>query len=120
MCNCIFFDFNLRGIAPRERYADRKFRRPDGRPDLLDLLDLYQVLHFTDHTQYLRSSFDLLGGMHLLKTKSLQGQLLTLGPVDAALDLRDFDLCHNNLFEPPSPPVSRLADRSSLSVKNFL
>jgi hypothetical protein len=55
----------------------------------------YQVFHFTDHTQYLRSSFHLFGGMHLIETKSFQGKFLTLGPVDAALYLRDFNLCHS-------------------------
>ena len=56
------------------------------------------MLHLTDHTQYLRSSFHLFGGMHLLETKGLQGQFLTLGPVDATLDLCDSDLCHDWYF----------------------
>ena len=83
----------------RPSRADHKARLNN----LLYRFYFHQVLHSTDHTQYLRSGFYLFGSMHLLQTERLQGQFLTLRPVDTALDLCDLDLCHDNLFAPPLP-----------------
>jgi len=72
---------------------------------LLNFLNLYQVLHLTDHTQYLRSGFHFLGSVKLVETQRFQGQFLTLRPVDAALDLCYLDLCHSLIGLDKSYPL---------------
>ena len=110
MCNCIVVDFRLTGNRPSRAFKiGLRPANPWFALLLLYFLYLHQVLHFADHTQDLRSSFDFFGSMHLLEAKGLESQLLTLGTVDATLDLRDSDLCHENLFEPLRSPVTRLA-----------
>jgi len=102
----------VRNLRSRSVMADGPMVRPEiglAGQRLLNFLNLYQVLHLTDHTQYLRSGFHFLGSVQLVETQRFQGQFLTLRPVNAALDLCYLDLCHSlNWFG------------YLLSVENFL
>ena len=65
-----------------------------GMSELSDLFNLNKMFHLANHSQNLGSGFYFNSSIHLPETKSFHCALLTLGPVDSAFYLRDFDLFH--------------------------
>jgi hypothetical protein len=88
------FDFYLSDLLPFHGLQAQFGESPLACEKLLYFLYFHQVFHRADHTQDLRSRFHLFGGIHLFQAQCQQRQLLTLRSVDAALNLRDLDLCH--------------------------
>src|SRR3569833_3127442 len=61
---------------------------------ILDIFYSYQVIYFTYHTYNSRCCLNFHTVVNFTEAQSLYGFLLALGPVDHALDLCYFDLCH--------------------------
>lgn len=62
----------------------------------LFFLHFDQVGHFTHHAENLRRGFVLHRVVHFFDAQSLNRQLLTLGAVDGAAHLSDYNLSHRD------------------------
>jgi len=64
----------------------------------LNFFDLHEVTHGSDHAQDLRSRIVFDRIVQFLNSEGLNRGLLTLGTVDRAAHLGDFDFSHNECY----------------------